>query len=194
MPRKPRLLEANRVYHVFNRRTDRQRLFPSPCAYDDFVHLIERGRERFDVRICTYCVMDTHWHQGIWVRENDGATAVSKYLRWLAACHALRFRFASDTRGDGHVYQDRFKSVPVETDAHYLTLVRYIESNPVAAGLVERAEYWPWSSFTERLSGRRRILDDGPVPLPDDWPDIVNARVGPEDVEGQIDVGGQIVA
>jgi putative transposase len=180
MPRKPRVLEANRVYHVYNRRTDRQRLFPSPRAYDEFLHLLERGRERFGVRICAYCAVETHWHQGIWVRE-DGATAVSNYLRWLSACRAIRFRFASDTRGEGHVYQDRFKAPIVNDDQHYLTLVRYIEANPVAAGLVERAEHWPWSSFTERISGRRRLLDDGPVSLPSNWPDIVNARVEPED-------------
>ena len=106
-----------------------------------------------------------------------------KYLRWLSAGHARRFRVASGSRGDGHVYQDRFKSVAVETDGHYLTLMRYIEATPLAAGLVDRAEHWPWSAFTERLSGRRRIVDQGPVPLPDDWPDIVNARSPSEEFE-----------
>jgi len=173
MPRKPRVLQENFVYHVFNRRTDRQRLFPTSRAFDDFIHLMETGRERFDVRICTYCLMETHWHQAIWVRDN-GATGVSRYLRWLSARHALRFRFVSDTRGHGHVYQDRYKSVQVETDEHYLALMRYIEANPVVAGLVDRAEQWPWSGFAERLSGRRRILNEGPLPLPHDWPDIVN--------------------
>ena len=107
MPRQSRILEGNRVYHVYNRRTDRQRLFPSPHSYDDFVQLIAKGRQRYNVRICSYCIMETHWHQAIWVRESDGATAVTKYLRWLSACHALKFRFSSDTRGEGHVYQDR---------------------------------------------------------------------------------------
>jgi putative transposase len=71
----------------------------------------------------------------------------------------------------------------VETDKHYLTLIRYIEANPLNAGLVDRAEHWPWSGFTERLSGRRRIVDEGPVPLPDDWPDIVNTRLSFEEFE-----------
>ena len=182
MPRKPRILQENFVYHVFNRRTDRQRLFPSPRSYDDFIHLMENGREEYNVRICTYCLMETHWHQAVWVREN-GATAVSRYLRTLSARHALRFRRVSDTRGHGHVYQDRFKSVEVENDEHYLTLVRYIEANPVVAGLVDRAEQWPWSGFAERLSGRRRILDNGPVPLPVDWSAIVNRPSIDDDYE-----------
>lgn len=175
MPRKPRVLEPNRVYHVYNRRTDRQLLFPSPRAYDEFLDLLEMGVDRYGVRICSYCAVETHWHQGIWVHEHDGAGPVIGYLRWLSSSHALRFRFATETRGHGHVYQDRYKAKPVSDDAHYVTLVRYIEANPVAAGLVERAEEWPWSSFAERMSGRRRILDDGPVTLPEGWSDIVNA-------------------
>jgi len=179
MPRKPRILQEHFVYHVFNRRTDRQRLFPSSRSFEDFIHLMENGREKYNIRICTYCLMETHWHQAVWVREK-GATAVSRYLRSLSARHALRFRLVSDTRGQGHVYQDRYKSVEVEDDEHYLTLMRYIEANPVVARLVDRAEHWPWSGIAERLSGRRRILDDGPVPLPADWSDIVN-RPSPDD-------------
>ena len=57
-----------------------------------------------------------------------------------------------------------------------MTLVRYIEANPLVAGLVERAEDWPWSSLTERINGQRRIVDDGPVALPPNWADIVNER------------------
>jgi putative transposase len=183
MPRKPRVLESGQVYHVFNRRTDCQLLFPSPNAFDGFLHLMEEGRERYEVRICAYCVMETHWHQALWVREGEGVTAVAKYLRWLSACHAIRFRYASQTRGFGHVYQDRYKSKVVHDDNHYLTLIRYIEANPLVDGLVERAEHWPWSSLAERLNRRRRILHHGPVPLLNDWPRVVNTRSALEETE-----------
>jgi len=174
MPRRPRILEPNRVYHIYNRRTDRQLLFPSPRAYKDFLQLIQDGVERFGVRICAYCAIETHWHQAIWIREQGDRTPVVNYLRRLSSSHALRFRFRTGTRGHGHVYQDRYKAKPVTDDSHYLRLIRYIEANPVAARLVERAEQWPWSSFAERINGHRRILVDGPVPLPPDWPTIVN--------------------
>ena len=173
MSRKLRVFEPNRVYHVFNRRTDRQLLFPSSNAFDDFLHLMAIGRERYKIRICSYCLMDSHWHQAIWIRE-AGATSVVRYLQWLSANHAMRFRIRSDTRGFGHVYQDRYKSLVVHDDAHYLRLIRYIEANPLAAGLVDRAEHWPWSATSERVNGRRHILHDGPVALPDDWRERVN--------------------
>jgi putative transposase len=53
--------------------------------------------------------------------------------------------------GYGHVYQSRYKSLPVESDRPFLTLVRYVERNALRAGLVDRAEDWPWSSVHVRL-------------------------------------------
>jgi putative transposase len=184
MARKPRVLEPNRVYHVYNRRTDRQRLFPSPRSLDEFFLLMEEGRTRYNVRICGYCLMETHWHQAIWIREGNGRGAAIGYLRRLSSRHALQFRLASRTRGEGHVYQDRYKAKPVADELGYLTLLRYIEANPVAAGLVERAEEWQWSSLTERISGRKRIVDEGPVPLPSDWLEIVNATSRRDEKKG----------
>ena len=178
MPRRPRVLEENCVYHVYNRRTDRQRLFPSPRAYDQFLLLMEESRERYGVLICAYVLMDTHWHQAVWIRDQDLRQPTINYLRRLSSCHALHFRSVSRTRGDGHVYQDRYKTKVAKDETHYLTLIRYIERNPLTAGLVDRAEQWPWSSCAERHSGRRRIVDDGPLQLPRNWIDIVNGREG----------------
>lgn len=176
MPRKPRVLEPNVVYHVFNRRNDRQLLFPTPRSRDAFVDLLEEGRNGYRVAICMYCVMETHWHQGLWVRDAREVTAVAGYIRWLSSRHAIRFRVGTGTRGNGHVYQDRYKSKPVGTAEHYITLNRYIEANPLEAGLVDRAEDWRWCSLAERVSGRRRIITDGPVPLPSNWLEIVNRK------------------
>jgi putative transposase len=175
MTRALRGLESNRVYHVYNRRTDCQLLFHAPSAFDAFLDLVERGVERYDVRICAYCVMDTHWHQAIWVRE-ERETDVVRYLQWLSGCHAIRFRTASGTRGLGHVYQDRYKSKLVTSPVHYFRLLRYIEANPLAAGFVHRAEDWHWSSLIERLgcAGERRIVSTGPQLLPSNWLEIVN--------------------
>src|ERR1043166_1170649 len=122
MTRALRTLESNRVYHVYNRRSECQLLVRAPSAFDAFLDLVERGVERYRVRICAYCVMDTHWHQAIWVRE-DEETDVVRYLQWLSGCHAIRFRAASGTRGLGHVYQDRYKSKLVATLPYYFTLI-----------------------------------------------------------------------
>jgi putative transposase len=151
---------------------------------------MEEGRDRYGVRICGYVLMETHWHQAVWIRDDDGRTAAINYLRRLSSRHALQFRSASGTRGDGHVYQDRYKAKAAQTEEHYLTLVRYIERNPLAAGIVDRAEKWPWSSLAERVSGRSRVVEAGPVPLPDEWAEIVNGpSVWGTEVEEGTEVG-----
>ena len=53
----------------------------------------------------------------------------------------------------GHVYQGRFKSFPIANDEHLLAVLRYVERNPLRAGLVKQAEVWRWGSLHRRLNG-----------------------------------------
>ena len=81
--------------------------------------------------------------------------------------------------------QGRFRSFPIQEDDHLLTVLRYIERNPVRAGLVELAQYWRWSSAA-LLDGKicpRPTIDPGPVPRPDDWLRHVNEPQTEADVE-----------
>ncbi len=72
-------------------------------------------------------------------------------------------------------YCARYKAIPVQSDQHLLIAFRYVERNPVRAGLVGTAQNWPWSSAADRCNSRHpRLLDTSPVPLPDDWLSIVN--------------------
>jgi len=82
------------------------------------------------------------------------------------------------TVGYGHLYQGRFKSFPVQSDDHLLTVLRYIERNAVGAGLVARAEHWRWSGLWARMHGEdaiKAILSPWPVERPVDWTDRGNA-------------------
>jgi len=82
------------------------------------------------------------------------------------------------TLGSGHLYQGRFKSIPIEEDAHLLTVCRYVDRNPVRAGLVARVEQWQWGSAAQRLASATEnvsALCQGPVPRPTDWTTWVNA-------------------
>ncbi len=84
----------------------------------------------------------------------------------------------------GHLYQGRYKSFPVQDDAHYLTVLRYIEANPLRAGLIEQAEQWPWSSLAVRRGRQVSFkVAEGPVDLPKDWGDLVQEYVDDERTE-----------
>jgi putative transposase len=88
--------------------------------------------------------------------------------------------------GYGHIYQGRYKSLPVEQDSHFLALVRYVERNARRAGLVKRAEEWPWSSVYARLYGKegaKRLLSPWPVPEPSHYLEWLNRSQPKEEVE-----------
>jgi putative transposase len=82
--------------------------------------------------------------------------------------------------GQGAVYQSRFVAVGVTDLIHLLNVWRYIERNPVSAGLVERAEGWPWSSAAHVVGKQNDlILDPAPVTRPLEWLTIINQETEP---------------
>ena len=79
--------------------------------------------------------------------------------------------------GSGHVYQGRFKSFPVQEDEYFYIVCRYVERNALRAGLVRRAEKWPWSSLHRWKYGstqEKRLLSAWPLPRRRGWLDYVN--------------------
>jgi putative transposase len=93
-------------------------------------------------------------------------------MMWLLTAHVRRYH--QHYHSSGHVYQGRFRSFPIQEDDHLLAVLRYIERNPVRAGLVECAQDWRWSSAAPPRGGGP-ALDGGPVPRPVEWLGYVNA-------------------
>jgi putative transposase len=167
MARSRREASGGHVYHVFNRGVRRQTLFDGSEEYADFLKLMMLAREHVAMRLLGYCLMPNHWHLVLWPEE-DGA--ISAYIKWLAGTHACYFNGRHGLTG--HVYQGRFRSVVVKDDRHLLTLLAYVESNPVRAGLVKRAEHWAWSSATPTSV---LPINPSPCPRPDTWLELLAA-------------------
>ena len=152
------------VVHVLNRAVNRDRLFSDEHDYRAFLDIFAEARKRIPLRVLAFCVMPNHWHLVVWPAE-DGQ--VSVFLHLLTLTHASRWRVARGTLGHGAVYQGRFKSFPVQSDDHVARVCRYVERTPLRAGLVQRAEEWPWGSLCHRLQGDPAgLLDAGPVEIP----------------------------
>ena len=178
MGRPPRITVGGLVYHALNRASGGAHIFNKPGDREAFEKVLGEAKQQVLMRVLAYCVMPTHWHLVLWP-WGDGD--LPRFVQWLTKNHVERWRSFRRAPGLGHLYQGRFKSFPVQTDRHFLAVCRYVERNPVAAGLVERAEDWRWSSLWRRLN--EAPADDGllsawPVPVPPDWVSIVN---GPED-------------
>lgn len=161
------------VLHVLNRAVKRDRLFSTSEDYQAFLRVVIESLERIPLRILAFCIMPNHWHFVVWPTADD---EVSRFMHLLTLTHAGRWHAAHGSTGTGALYQGRFKSFPMQSDDHLLRACRYVERNALRAGLVSRAEDWPWGSLFRRVNGDRpRILSPGPVPLPDDWTQRVNA-------------------
>jgi putative transposase len=174
MPRTARAAPGGSVFHVLNRANGRLTLFRKPEDYLAFERVLVEAHRRVPLRLLDWCVMPNHWHMVLWPRR-DGE--VSEFLRWLTLTHAQRWKAAHAAVGHGHLYQGRFKSFPIEADPSLLTVLRYVERNPLRAGLVTRAERWRWASCRVRLHGPPQLaalLSEWPVEPPRDWLGWVN--------------------
>jgi len=113
--------------------------------------------------------MPNHWHLVVAPDEDDQLT---NFFRWMTHTHSMRWHPAHNAVGRGALYQGRFKTLPVETDGHLLTLLRYVGRNPLRAKLVRQAEDWRWCGGHVRRHGPKKlrdILHDWPIDRPRDW-------------------------
>jgi putative transposase len=176
MPRRARSIVGGYAYHVLNRANGRLRLFRKEADFAAFERVIDEAFERVPLRILGYTLMGNHWHFVVWPRQRQHQQ-VSEFFRWLTVTHSQRWHAHHGTAGMGHVYQGRFKSFPIAADEHLLAVLRYIERNPLRAGLVERAEDWQWGSLYRRTLGtheQQSLLADSPVRLGRLWNQYVN--------------------
>jgi len=154
------------------------RVFHGDQDYEAFLHLLDRACERLPMPVLAYCLMPNHFHL-VLLPHGDGD--LGRWMQWLLTSHVRRHH--RRRRSSGHVWQGRFKAFPIQQDAHLVTVLRYVERNPVRAGLAERAEAWPWSSLRWWGSpGRPAFLSEWPIERPHGWRRLVNMPLGERDL------------
>ncbi|HET6248683.1 MAG TPA: transposase [Tepidisphaeraceae bacterium] len=173
MPRTARQAPGQIIYHVLNRSVAGRPIFDEGPDFNAFVRVLNEAVEKFSIRLLGWCVMSNHWHLILWPRE-DGE--LSAFMRWLTTTHVRRWHQYRKSSGHGPIYQGRFKSFPVETNEYLLTLMRYVERNPLRAGMVQRAEHWLYSSLCQRIGTSTNFppLTPSPVPIRSDWLEWLN--------------------
>ena len=127
--------------------------------YQAFLKAIAHACVEIPMPVLAYCLMPNHFHLVV-LPANDGDLSV--WMHWLQNTHVRRYHKHHGT--SGHVWQGRFKAFPIQEDGHLLTVLRYVERNPVRAKLVRLAQRWPWSSA--RLLARKRGASEFPGERP----------------------------
>ena len=152
MARMARLVVPNLPHHVTQRGNRRQKTFFSADDYRAYVELLSEAKETAGIAIWAYCLMPNHTHLVVVPRDEDSLAAL------FAEAHRRYTRRVNLREGwQGHLWQERFHSFVMD-EPHLLATVRYIELNPVRAGLCESAQQWPWSSASAHLAGKDDAL------------------------------------
>ena len=168
MPRQPRSLSPNGIYHVMLRGVNRQQIFENEDDYrkfifilNDMIHPKDEQKRPLPPRcaIYSYCLMPNHVHLLIQEKEEK----ISKTIKQIASRYAMYYN--SRYEHFGHLFQDRFKSEPVDKYSYFLTLIRYIHQNPIAGQLCKHVEDYDWSSWREYINAPNRMSAVCSVPI-----------------------------
>tara|TARA_A100001037_G_scaffold180427_1_gene161770 strand:- start:266 stop:931 length:666 start_codon:yes stop_codon:yes gene_type:complete len=147
MARLARVVAAGLPHHVTQRGNRRQDVFFGDADYETYIELLAEGCRKAKTALWAYCLMPNHVHLILVPKDPDGLRAA------LGEAHR-RYTRHINTREDwrGYLWQGRFASAPMD-EPHLLACARYVELNPVRAGLVRRARDWKWSSARAHLKG-----------------------------------------
>lgn len=148
MPRPLRLTLGGGCYHVINRGNGRAVVFHNEADFLAFERILSLACERIPMRLLGWCFMHNHFHLVLWP-YHDGDLA--RWMQWVTTCHVRRYH--RHYKGSGHVWQGRYKCFPCQPRGPLMSVLRYVERNPVRAGLVKRAQDWRFSSAAAAGSG-----------------------------------------
>ena len=179
MSRTARLVVPGYAHHVTQRGGRRQQTFFSDRDYRMYIDLLAKSLQSADCDIWAYCLMPNHVHLVVVPHDED---SLCRLLRGVHREYARRINKRNGWQG--HLWQERFRSFVMQ-EAHAIAAVRYVELNPVRAGLCPRAQDWPWSSVHAHLAGRddRLVSVAGMRAQVDDWAGFLDDGDQPADVE-----------
>ena len=153
MPRAARKRSATDIYHVMLRGINRNQIFQDDEDYRRFLRTLSDCKQISGFRLYAWCLMPNHIHLLLHVQKEPLELIVKRIGSRFVWWYNMKYERV------GHLFQDRYRSEPVEDDVYFLTVLRYIMQNPVKAGLADAPGGWPWSSYVHYNGGEDFITD-----------------------------------
>ncbi len=154
MPRQARQQSASGIYHVMLRGINRQNIFEDAEDRAKFLQTLNHYKTISEYKLFAYCLMSNHIHLLIKVEKEN----LELVLKRIAGSYVYWYNWKY--KRSGHLFQDRFKSEPVDDDDYFLTVLRYIHQNPVKAGLCKNIADYQYSSYSEYLKESNLVDTD----------------------------------
>lgn len=164
MPRGARIVLANHPHHVVQRGHNRQAVFMDDDDYRYYLAIVREWKAELECRVYAYCLMTNHIH--LLVDPGADPHRLAMLMKRVASRQTRLVNRLQQRSGT--LWEGRFRSSPIETDRYLLACCRYIETNPVRAGMASLPEEYPWSSCRSHLGITRTAwLDDLPIVPPE---------------------------
>jgi putative transposase len=172
-------------HHITQRGNRRQQTFFHDEDYAAYVELMAEWCGERGVEVWAYCLMPNHVHLIVVPQSEDG---LRRAIGEAHRRYTRRINFREKWRG--YLWQGRFASFVMD-ESYLLAAARYVELNPVRAGLVADAAEWPWSSATAHLAGRDdRLVRVAPMlAMIDDWRGFLDSAIREEETQDLRDHG-----
>jgi len=152
MSRQRRKLSSSQIYHVMLRGNSGRDIFIDDEDKHRFLNILTNKKKDNEFVIYAYCLMDNHIH--LLLKENKDN--ISHIMKRIGTAYAVYFN--KKYQQNGHLFQDRFKSEVIEGELYLLAVIRYIHNNPLKARLVKLPEDYKWSSYSEYLKNRTKMV------------------------------------
>ena len=146
MPRIARKKSDSGIYHVMLRGINKQQIFEEEDDFEKYLHVLKLCQEKSEFKLMAYCLMGNHLHLLI----QEGKESLEQIFKRIGVRYVYWYNIKYNRTG--HLFQDRFKSEPVDDDSYFLAVLRYIHQNPVKAGICEDPLQYKWSSYRDYLS------------------------------------------
>ena len=147
MPTRPRINIAD-YHHIMNRGVGQMDVFRHSEDKDMFLQIVNKTAMIHKIILHDYCLMDNHYHLLIEMQTDN----LSLFMRFVSANYAQYFN--KNTKRIGHLWQNRYKSRYVTTAPYLYTLIRYIEYNPIEAGLSKQVGEYPFTLAHAIFNGK----------------------------------------
>lgn len=145
MPRPPRIQYPGALYHVTARGVQQSAIYLDDNDRSCFLELVGRTLIAGQARALTFCMMGNHYHLVL----QTGAANLSALIQRINGAYSLGFNRRQGRCG--HVFEGRFHAVHVDRDAYLLEVCRYVDLNPVRAGLCDSPVHWRWSGYRSHV-------------------------------------------
>jgi len=156
MPRIARIVIPNYPYHITQRGNNKRNIFSEDRDKEKYLSYIDGYSDNYHLSILSYCLMDNHVH---FVAIPGNENSLSK--TYGQAHHRYSYYYNKKMNASGHLWQGRFYSCLLD-ERHLISVIRYVERNPVRARLVGKAWEWKWSSArarTGRADAQIKLVD-----------------------------------